>query len=292
VKIWASAVLLFAVAVLVASPLIWRRERGTPARAGGHAAMVLTLPSARPTPVATTDAPEPEPVTHRATVLQSFSCLDCHGVDRGFVMPEDHGTMPATGCTGCHQPAAEPQPVSLHSDVPLTSPSQDDCGLCHTAFAAQSQRAPASPGVCYLCHRGDAGDALPVSHARLSNATSTCIVCHQVQQLSPPAVPHRTEGWEECTFCHGPQRLTPLTGAHTDERTGLCFTCHAVVQPPPVRAATHAPATEGKGCTSCHVTAGVAPLPSSHDRWTEALCSLCHQPAQKDVPFVSHETNE
>jgi len=292
VKIWASAVLLFAAAVLVASPLIWRRERGTPARGGGHAAMVLTLPSAHPTPVRPAGAPEPGPVAHRATVLQQFSCLDCHGVDRGFVMPEDHRTMAATECTGCHLPAAEPQPVSLHSEVPLASSPQDDCGLCHTAFAAQPQRAPTSPSVCYLCHRGDAGDALPASHARLSNATSTCIVCHRVQQLPAPTVPHRTEGWEECTFCHGPQRLTPLTGAHTDERSGLCLTCHAVIQPPPLHAATHALAADGQACTSCHSAGDVAPLPSSHDSWPETLCSLCHQPAQKDVPLAAHATAE
>ena len=287
-KLWASAIVLVAACLFVASPRILSRGGDAQARTPPSQVAAVTPQSgdnAGPTPEPT--ASEAAELTHRQSVVQQFSCFECHGVERGFIMPSDHAPMPEAECGNCHRPVAEPPPIALHENAHQDTPSQD-CGLCHQGFAAQARPAPVVQRDCYRCHGDETDKVLPASHASRSDATSTCIVCHQAQQLAIPVVPHGTAGWEQCTFCHGPQRLTPLEGAHENQLNERCLTCHTVVEPPGIYSAMHSLATAKQGCTSCHATTQMAPLPASHDGRAEVLCLLCHQAATEDAPQVPH----
>jgi hypothetical protein len=281
VKLWVAVVVVVA-AFLVASPWIWSRGGNAQARTPGQVAAVTPQSGDNTGPT-----PEPAALTHKESVVQQFSCFDCHGVTRGFTMPSDHARMAEAECRNCHRPAAEPPPIALHDSGHQFTPSQD-CGLCHTGFAAEARPAPKTQGSCYRCH-GDATDkVLPTSHVDRSDSTSVCIVCHQTKQVVVPVVPHRTAGWEQCTFCHGPQRLTPLKGAHESQLNERCLTCHTATQPPGIYSAMHSIAETMQGCTSCHATGQLAPLPVSHEGRGEELCLLCHQAATQDAPTVPH----
>jgi hypothetical protein len=287
VKIWASAIVLVAAAFIVASPRIWSHDGGAQARTPSQVAAVTPQPTGSTNPTPGPAAAEPAALTHRQSVLQQFSCFDCHGVTRGFLMPSDHASMTQAECENCHRPAAEPPPISLHDNGHQNTPSQD-CGFCHQGFAAQARPAPTTQQNCYRCHGADTNKVIPADHANRSDATYTCIVCHQTQQVTVPTVPHRTAGWEQCTFCHGTGRLTPLDGAHATQLNERCLTCHAVVQPPAIYSTMHTLATARQGCTSCHAVGQMAPLPASHDSRSDVLCVLCHPPASADPPQVPH----
>ena len=279
-----------AVAVLLtASAFAWERHGGEQARTSSVATLALTAPAAEATSTPEAQPTEAAPLVHRESVLKNFSCFDCHGVDRGFVMPEDHRPMAATECTNCHKPTAEPPAISLHDDSHQKSPSEA-CGACHTTFGAPPRPATISQGTCFGCHGSETEKVLPASHAKRSDATTVCVVCHQTKQLSIPAVPHRTNGYEQCTFCHGPSRLTKLDGAHVYQPVERCLTCHQAVQPPAIYTRMHSLADQTQGCTSCHAPEKVAPLPVSHEGRTELMCALCHQPAAADEqpPDVPH----
>lgn len=278
-KVWACAVVLAAASFLVAAPRMWSRGEPTPQN------------GAPPAPVATMmhadvdgemyGPPAPQPLAHRVSVLERFFCADCHGVERGWLMPADHVSMPEAECASCHRPAAEPSPIAVHEGL-AHEQSWGDCGLCHVAFADLRPAAPASQSLCIRCHGESVDEVLPPSHAMRSDMPSTCVVCHEQRAVEFPPVPHETENWNECGFCHGPQRLTPLEGAHIGERAEECFTCHDVLDAPDLQDRMHEIASLTQGCASCHAVDRRAPLPPSHDDYTEPFCALCHKPARDD----------
>ncbi len=243
--------------------------------------------------------PEAADLAHRQTVLERFSCRDCHGVGKGWLMPDDHSTMAEEGCQECHVAAPEPLPISLHQN--MEQGAEEPCGACHfdqvglasvtTDAARLPSAASSAPAGCNSCHGGSAEDLLPSSHAERSQALSTCIVCHETQPLDSPAVPHRVEGWERCDFCHGEQRLTPLTGAHEGDVGGQCLFCHSVTQLPPTthRNMVFVAHDEG-GCMTCHAEDALAPLQDSHVDRAEPLCALCHNPDDEEEapPIAPH----
>ena len=286
-KLWASAIVLVAAVVFVASPRILSHGRDAQARTPGQVAAATQQPDGNSDATPEPTNAEPAGVPHRQSVVQQFSCFDCHGVTRGFLMPSDHAPMPEAECGNCHRTVAEPPPIALHDNRHQDTPSQD-CGLCHTGFAVEARPAPTSQRDCYRCHGDETDKVLPASHAGRSDATTTCVVCHQTTQVTIPVVPHRTAGWEQCTFCHGTGRLTPLEGAHDTQMNERCLTCHTVVTPPGIYSTMHSLATARQGCTSCHAVGQLAPLPASHDGRSEYLCVLCHQPAAEDAPQVPH----
>jgi hypothetical protein len=282
-----------AIAVLLtASAFAWERRGGEQAPANSDILQAQTAPAQ----AAQTPAPGPTeaaPLTHRESVRKDFSCFDCHGVDRGFLMPEDHRPMAATECTNCHKPAPEPPPISLHDDSHQQSPGEQ-CAACHKTSGAPQKPATITKGTCFNCHGDQTEKVLPASHAMRSDAATVCFVCHQTKQVAIPIVPHKTYGYENCTFCHGPSRLTTLEGAHVNQPAERCLTCHQVVQPPAIYTRMHALADATQGCTSCHAPAAIAPLPASHEGRTELMCALCHQPAAPDEqpPDVPHPLTE
>ncbi len=286
-KTRAIAVAAIVAVLLTASALAWSHLGGAQARTGSDAVLALTAPATDATSTPVPGPTEAAPLVHREAVLSKFSCFDCHGVDRGFLMPEDHRTVAATECTNCHKPAPEPPPISLHDSSHQQSPSEE-CAACHTTFSAPPRPATITQGVCFSCHGSDTDKVFPADHAKRSNATTTCIVCHQTTQVTIPAVPHRTFGYEQCTFCHGPGRLTTLEGAHVYQPVERCLTCHQVVQPPPIYTRMHTLATQNQGCMECHAPTAIAPLPASHEGRTELMCALCHQPADEQPPDVPH----
>lgn len=286
-KTRAFAVIAVITVLLAGSAFAWSHHGGEQARNGSAAVLALTPPAA--TATATPGAPPAvaKPLVHRQTVLDKFSCFDCHGVDRGYLMPQDHASMALTECTNCHKPAPSPPPISLHDAAHDESPSAA-CAACHKTFAVPPQPAPIAKGDCYRCHGSGTDKVFPADHVAISDATTTCTVCHQTKQLAAPVVPHRTQGYEQCTFCHGPGRLTPLDGAHVNQPVSQCLTCHQVVQPPPIYARMHTLATQEQGCTSCHAPNAIAPLPADHAGRTELMCTICHQPATEQPPYVPH----
>jgi hypothetical protein len=275
--------------LLTASAFAWERHGSEQARATTDVTLAQTVPAPEATQTPGAGTTEAAPLVHRASVLDKFSCFDCHGVDRGFLMPENHRPMALTECTNCHKPAAEPPPISLHDDMHQKSPSEA-CGACHTTFGAAPRPATITQGTCFGCHGSDTDKVLPDDHAKRSDSPSVCVVCHQTTQLVIPSVPHRTYGYENCTFCHGPSRLTKLDGAHVYQPVERCLTCHQPVQPPAIYTRMHSLADQTEGCASCHAPAAVAPLPASHEGRTELMCVLCHQPAEADEqpPDVPH----
>ena len=286
-KVWASAVVLVAASFLVAAPRVWTQHGGTAAPAAGVAATATPQPLHGMAPSPDPGPTEASDLTHREVVLGEFTCGECHGVARGWLMPEDHATMPENECRDCHRPVPEPSPIALHERMAREEP-WEDCGSCHAAFAEEARPAPVTPRLCVKCHATDVEEVLPPSHAVRSDAVSTCAVCHQRQILDIPAVPHRIEGWDDCTFCHGPQRLTPLEGPHNERASEDCLSCHDVLVTPGVYDAMHAQSKETDGCTSCHAMGELAPLPASHDGRDEVLCVLCHQPATEEPPLAPH----
>ena len=284
-KIWASAALLVAASLILASPWIWRHAGGAQARAGSHEMLALAPRSAAPTRTPEPTPTAPAPLVHRPDVLQRFACAECHGVDSGWLMPADHASMSEGECRSCHQPAPEPPSITLHEGVGQDAGTQD-CGLCHRSFATAPQPAPTSQQVCVRCHGAQTDSVLPESHAGRSDAVATCAVCHQEKVLDSPPVPHKIDGWEQCAFCHGPQRLTALAGAHDGADSSKCLTCHEVVNAPRMLSNSHASSAQNELCGSCHAAGAVAPVPPSHDGRAEALCALCHQPVEKDPPLA------
>jgi hypothetical protein len=202
-------------------------------------------------------------------------------------MPSDHASLPESECQGCHRRAPEPPPITLHDNADHEVVSED-CGLCHKAFATNPRPAPTAQTLCYTCHGDETDNVLPASHALQSDATSTCIVCHETRLADNPAVPHLIDGLERCEFCHGPRRLTPLAGAHNSQAAEECLTCHDVVWPPGIYSQMHTLSTENGGCNSCHAAGRLAPLPGSHDGRSELLCGICHQPAREEPSPVPH----
>jgi hypothetical protein len=291
VKVWVSAVVLVGAAFLVAAPRIWPQGGGAQGRTASSRAAVMTVPAHEilvPTPTLEPSA-SPQPMTHRPSVLQQFACGDCHGVASGWLMPPDHAGAAEAECQDCHQPAPEPPAIALHDWMGHEDTSTGHCGLCHTEFAESAPPAPASPSLCVRCHGAETDDVLPASHAGRSDATSTCIVCHETRALARPAVPHRIEGWEQCNFCHGPQRLTELGGAHTSSASQKCLSCHDATRPPDLNRQMHTLSTEKGGCASCHAPDRLAPLPESHAGRSELLCLLCHEPAAEEAPVLPHD---
>ncbi len=286
-----------AVAVLLtASAFAWERRGGEQAPAGGDVPRAQATSVAEATQTPEPGPAEPAPIVHRESVRNDFSCFDCHGVDRGFVMPKDtdHMTTAATECTNCHKPAPEPPPISLHDDSHQQSPGEQ-CAACHSTFGAPRKPAAITKGSCFNCHGDQTEKVLPATHAKRSDAATVCFVCHQTKQVTIPAVPHKTFGYENCTFCHGPSRLTKLDGAHVYQPVERCLTCHRTQQPPAIYTRMHALADQKQGCMSCHAPAAIGPLPVSHEGRTELMCALCHQPAAAgeqppDVPHPLQQT--
>ncbi len=297
---WMRAVLwalvLLGVISLLATWLLWSENITTRPLVFTATATPTATKAATPQPQPDRERdaePEAADLAHRQTVLQLFSCRDCHRVNRAWLMPDDHSTMPEEECTDCHQAAPEPPSIFLHQTMEQSA-VQEPCGACHSDqvglpvtvdAAGFPSTASAAQGDCYSCHNGGEEDLLPDSHAENSQALSTCIVCHETQPLDSPAVPHRVDGWERCDFCHGEQRLTPLAGGHEGDVGGQCLRCHTVIQLPP---ATHRKmvfvAHEEEGCTACHAEGALAPLQDSHVDRAEPLCSLCHNPGDEEEP--------
>lgn len=288
-RVWISAVVLVAASCLVAAPRIWPQGGGAQARSASQTATAVPRPSGNAVQTPEQTSSEPRALAHRQTVLQQFACSDCHGVDRGYLMPADHAPMSEGECRNCHRPAPEPPPITLHDNMEHQSTTAfADCGLCHSRFAGQPRPAPATQGLCYQCHGAETSKVLPASHAGRSDATSTCIVCHETRALARPSVPHRIDGWEQCGFCHGPGRLTSLDGAHNSQATSQCLSCHDVVQPPRIYSKMHTLSVENGGCGSCHAPGRLSPLPASHAGRPELLCGLCHQQADQGPPQLPH----
>lgn len=283
-RTWISAVVLVAAVFFVAAPKLWSQETGVADQATAAQA-TLTLAVHAPTQ----DPPEAAALAHRTAVLERFACFDCHGVARGYVMPEDHALMPVNECQDCHQVASSPPPIALHDNMGHESAALKDCGLCHQQFAEPLRRAPVEQTLCHRCHSAEEEPSvLPASHDGRSDAPATCIVCHDTLRLEKPAVPHDVEGWQQCSFCHGPGRLTPLSGAHDAQAASQCDSCHAIVEPPGTYSRMHTLATESEGCVSCHATGALAPLPASHDGRSALLCVLCHRPSSDEPPLAPH----
>ena len=289
VKTWAAVLVLVAFSFLLAGSLASSVGDSASSRWPGP-----TLATATPGPTgqATLDGHseplETPPLAHRQRVLQRFACSDCHGVDRGWLMPVDHAAVGLGECRDCHQAAPEPPPIALHTTLD-PDPVQESCGLCHSDFVPPTFSVVAQPPSCVSCHGREADQVLPISHAGRSQSTSTCIVCHETTPLVVPAVPHELVGWERCTFCHGPQRLTPLTGAHEADAEDQCLLCHAAVPDlPNTNTNMHELSKEQGGCLSCHGEGRLAPLPGSHAGRAELLCTLCHRTAHEEPPSAPH----
>jgi hypothetical protein len=203
-------------------------------------------------------------------------------------MPADHATMGLGECRDCHQPAPEPPAIALH-DTLDPDPDEESCGMCHSDFVAPTFSVSPKPPICASCHGSEADQVLPISHARRSQSTSTCIVCHETTSLPAQDVPHKLDGWERCTFCHGPQRLTPLSGAHEGSADNQCLQCHSAIPDlPNTNANMRELSREQGGCLSCHGEGRLAPLPGSHAERGELLCVLCHSTAHKEPPKAPH----
>ena len=288
-KTWAAVLALVAFSFLLAGSLVSPVGNSASSPSSGP---TLTTATPGPTDQATLDGHsqplETPALAHRQRVLQRFACSECHGVERGWLMPADHAAMGLGECRDCHRTAPEPAPIALHTTIDHDS-GQEACGLCHSNLVAPPSSVPTKPPSCASCHSSDADQVLPISHAKRSQSTSTCIVCHETTLLAVPVVPHTLDGRERCTFCHGPQRLTLLTGAHKRAAEDQCLLCHATVQDlPNTNTNMRELSKERGGCLSCHAEGRLAPLPGSHAGRAEVLCVLCHSPAHEEPPSGPH----
>ncbi len=291
-----ALVSLLAVAgLLLATPLGWSAGSSVGPPSPGEVPAPAPAPAATPQDNGTQEeggAPgEPAAVAHRQTVLQRFLCENCHRLDGGWLLPDSHASLAGQACEGCHAPAPELPPVTVHYTPGDDTATQGLCTLCHGDVVRQAppqipSQASGAEG-CASCHASEQRVIPPADHP--SGSVATCMVCHETRVLAAAAVPHRVEGWEECSFCHGEGRLTPLQGGHTDLTDDACLRCHDAVETPPSMTRTMLEHSDVKGgCTSCHSEGLLAPLPESHEGRTEVTCSLCHNATSKQPPLVPH----
>ena len=291
--------LVLALVLLVAAGLLLSARLAWPVGGSGGTMLPVHPPAATatpaPTPAASPDqdlpdaggAEEPQPLTHRRSVLDRFVCANCHSPGGSWPVPNDHASLERE-CVACHAPAPEPAPISLHRDSgeSLADPL---CFSCHGDFASQAPvpRRAAEAEECSTCHDVPDKRVLPSGHEGRSSVS--CMVCHETRSLVEPKIPHPVDDRQECSFCHGKGRLKLAEGAHEGRKNDECLRCHDTSLAPP-----HLPArmlqlsAEKEGCTGCHASGGLAPLPPSHEGRTEALCGVCHSAVQNKAPLVPH----
>ena len=277
---------------LLTARLVW------PAGGSGNT-MLLPAHSATatPTPSAAQEAvqpeangpEEPQPLTHRQSVLDRFVCANCHGPEGGWPAPSDHAS-PGQDCTGCHAPAQEPSPIAVHR-TPGEAALQPLCSFCHSDIARGVPLQVAEAEECSSCHNQPDRLVLPGDHK--GRSVVTCMVCHETLELAVPQVPHKVEDREECSFCHGKGRLIIPEGAHQVQEDDECLRCHdSTLTPPDVPSRMLQLSTQTEGCATCHAQGRLAPLPVSHQGRSEALCGVCHTAVHDSAPLMPHSPGQ
>ena len=277
---------------LLTARLVW------PAGGSGDTMLLPAhSPTATPTPAAAQEAvqpdadgpEEPQPLTHRQSVLDRFVCANCHGPEGGWPPPSDHASL-GQDCTGCHAPAQEPPPIAVHR-TPGEAAMQPLCSFCHSDIARAVPPQVAEAEECSSCHKQPDRLVLPGDHK--GRSAVTCMVCHKTLDLAVPQVPHKVEGREECSFCHGKGRLIIPEGAHQVQKDDECLRCHdSALTPPDVPERMLQLSTQTEGCATCHAQGRLAPLPVSHQGRTEALCGVCHTAVHDSAPLMPHSPGQ
>jgi len=287
-----ALVLLASTGSLLTARHVW------PAGGSGDTTLLLLhSPAATPTPAASpeaaqpdADGPElPQALTHRQSVLDRFVCANCHGSEGGWPPPSDHASL-GQDCQGCHAPAQEPSPISVHR-TPGEAAIQPLCSFCHSNITRTIPPQVAQAEECSSCHKQPDRLVLPDDHKERS--VVTCMVCHETLDLAVPAVPHKVEGREECSFCHGKGRLIIPEGAHQVQKDDECLRCHdSALAPPDVPSRMLQLSTQSEGCATCHAEGRLAPLPVSHEGRTDALCGVCHTAVHDSAPPMPHSPGQ
>ena len=287
-----AVVLLASTGSLLTARLVWPAGDS-----GGSMLLPQHSPTATPTPAASPEAVQPDadgpreaqPLTHRQSVLDRFVCANCHDPKAGWPPPDDHASL-GDDCTGCHAPAQEPAPISIHR-TPGDAAMQPLCSFCHSDIARAVPAQVAKAEECSSCHKQPDRLVLPSDHK--GRSAVTCMVCHKTRQLAVPTIQHRVEGWQECSFCHGKGRLIVPEGAHQDRKDDECLRCHdSTSTPPDVPRRMLQLSTQKEGCTTCHAEGRLAPLPVSHEGRTEALCGVCHTAVHDRAPLMPHSPGQ
>lgn len=176
-----------------------------------HVISTTPLPTPTPTPIAATTPL----LSHPVAGLES--CLICHGKSGVKPFKANHPWSTVETCVACHKSATTPLPVAIPApigaipSVPHSVVGPENCLLCHGKSGARptsNQHPWATNEVCFACHQ--------------SSGTVTTIPI----SVTPPVIPHSTDGLADCRQCHGPTGVLPYPTDHSAIPTDFCTMCH------------------------------------------------------------------